>query len=62
MIVFKIVNNLLVGQGGGGVGVQGGHLQLSPDGGVQHRDMVRAVRDEHPVLGKLLEAMAMFMS
>ena len=54
---MTIVYNLLVSQGGGGVRVQGGHLQLSPDGGVQHRDVVRAVRDEHPVLGKLLEAM-----
>ena len=62
LIFVENCHNLLVGQGGGGVRVQGGHLQLSPDGGVQHRDVVRAVRDEHPVLGKLLEAMAMFMS
>ena len=54
LIFVENCHNLLVGQGGGGVGVQGGHLQLSPDGGVQHRDVVRAVRDEHPILGKLL--------
>ena len=47
-------DDLLVGQGGARVRVQGGDLHLAPDGVVHHRHMVRAVRDKYPIFRKLL--------
>ena len=47
-------DDLLVGQGGGRVRVEGGDLHLPPDGVVDHRHMVRAVGDKYPSFRQLL--------